>query len=272
MKTASLAALLALTGCATGGRVVFTTYGEKFIEEKIPADGEEANGFVDGWELKYDKFLVALSDITLARTSGGPTAQMSGAIVFDLTRQGPVEVAHFENLTTERWDAVSFAIAPPPAAAAGDVLADDVRLMRERAYGVYLEATATKGAVRKRLTLGVPLAAVYEECGHEQLGPGVVVPERGAETVQLTLHGDHLWYDDLESLDAQLRFQAFADADRSPMDGLITEEELAAAPLPAGRYGTGAAPEVKTLRDFLLAQARTLAHYRGEGECHAKAR
>jgi hypothetical protein len=42
--------------------------------------------------------------------------------------------------------------------------------------------------------------------------------------------------------------------------------------LPLGQYGTGSAPNVKTLKDFVLALSRTVGHYRGEGHCHSHAR
>jgi hypothetical protein len=93
--------------------------------------------------------------------------------------------------------------------------------------------------------------------------------------VQLTIHGDHPWFDDLQSPEAKMRFRPAADSDRSPMDGVITLDELGATALtslPLDQYGTGGAGNVKNLRDFVQALIRTIGHYRGEGECAPKAR
>ena len=68
---------------------------------------------------------------------------------------------------------------------------------------------------------------------------------------------------------------ANADADA---DGKITLEELAAVDLAdktkitAGTYGTGSASNINDLRAFVEALSRTVGHFRGEGECLARAK
>ena len=70
-KIASIVALSALAAVACSdassdgadgkGTVTFTTWGEEYIEQEIPASEIE-----DGYTVKYTKFLVALTDIAVA--------------------------------------------------------------------------------------------------------------------------------------------------------------------------------------------------------------
>jgi hypothetical protein len=96
--------------------------------------------------------------------------------------------------------------------------------------------------------------------------------------VQLTIHGDHLFFDDLQSPEAKMRFDAMAAADNlgiAGADGQVTLEELAAVDLtelPPDQYGTGGVGNVRNLRDFVTALVRTVGHFRGEGECSPQSR
>lgn len=274
--------LVGLCACGGTGAVTFTTYGEDFIEKEIPAaSAENEEGFVDGWTVRYEKFLVVLGEVKVANRSGEVAASQKTAKVFDVHKPGPVVVERFEELPAEDWDEVSYAIAPSPDAEAGNATAEDVAWMKTNGFALYVEGTATKGEQTKRFEWGFKEATVLEHCESPDLGPGVTVPNGGEETVQLTMHGDHLFFDDLQSPEASMRFDALAAADTrgadgSPgADGLVTLEELAAVDLtelPADRYRTGGAANVRSLRDFVSALVRTVGHYRGEGECAPRAR
>jgi hypothetical protein len=199
--------------------------------------------------------------------------------VYDVHRPGPVEVERFTGLASQDWTEVSYAIAPSADAAAGNATAEDVALMKEGNYAVYVDATAVKGMDRKHFAWGFTQNTLYEHCESTDKGEGLTVPDGGEETVQLTIHGDHLFFDDLQSPDAKMRFNALAAADveggLNGPNGEITMEELAMVDLtslPAGTYGTGGAGNVRTLRDFVSALVRTLGHYQGEGECAPRAR
>lgn len=81
---------------------------------------------------------------------------------------------------------------------------------------------------------------------------------------------DHLFYDRLQSspdpsVVTSLRFDALAAADANA-DGEVTLEELNATPIDVRLYdpsGLGAA----TYGAFVTQLARTVGHFRGEGEC-----
>jgi hypothetical protein len=269
---------LGLAACGEGkGTITFTTYGEDYIEKEIPAATGNEAGFVDGWTVKYSKFLVTLGELKVS-THEETAAEQRQAKVFDVHKPGPVVVETFTDLPAKDWDHVEYAIAPQQDAVAGNADAQDVAMMKAQGYSVFVEGTATKGAVTKRFAWGFATNTAYEHCEAPDLGEGVTVPDGGEETVDLTIHGDHLFFDDLQSPDAKMRFDALAAADKlgiTGADGEILLEELAAVDLtelPSGQYGTGGAGNVRNLRDFVTALVRTVGHYRGEGECAPRSR
>ncbi|NTX07654.1 hypothetical protein [Myxococcus sp. CA040A] len=269
---------LGLVACSDGtGNVTFTTYGEDYIEKEIPAAVGEEAGFVDGWTVRFSKFVVVLSEVKV-QTQDDVAAQQTQARVFDVHKPGPVVVESFKDLDAREWDDISYAIAPVASAVAGNADAQDVERMKTEGLSLLVVGTATKGGVTKQFDWGFKTNTLYERCESPELGAGVTVPKDGEETVQLTIHGDHLFFDDLQSPDAKMRFDAMAAADRLGIagpDGVVTLEELATVDLtelPAEQYGTGGAGNVRNLRDFVTALVRTAGHFRGEGECSPKAR
>jgi hypothetical protein len=221
---------------------------------------------------------VKLSEVKVANRDGETAAEQVPARVYDVRRPGPVEVVTFNDLPAEDWEEVSYAIAPATDATAGNADAADVERMNAQGWSVYVEGSATKGTVTKTFRWGFSTNTLYERCTEEDLGDGVTVPKGGKETVQLTIHGDHLFFDDLQSPDAKMRFDAIAAADSTGIvgpDGEVTLEELGLVDLttlPANQYGTGGAGSVRTLRDFVTSLVRTAGHYRGEGECSPRVR
>lgn len=274
-RSAWVAVVLAASGCGGTGSLTFTTWGEDYIEHGIPKDSPEVTGFVDGWSLTYTKFLVALGGVTLAKQTGEQGPVQDAPRVVDLVRPGPVELFGFTDVPAEKWDRVSYAIAPATAGAqaVGALDASDLERMRG-GLSIAVEGHATDGAATKHFSWAFTTDTLYEDCTNPDFGEGVTVPTGGQEVVQLTVHGDHFWYDDLTSPEAVLRFQAIADAD-ADADGEVTLAELSAVPLtflPLGQYGTGSARHVKTLADFVTALGRTVGHFRGEGDCVSHAR
>lgn len=259
------------------GTATFTTYGEDYIEQEIPAADVE-----DGWSVKYERFLITISDVSVGASGQPPVARMPAAKLFEMKKSaGDKPVVSFASLRGKAYDHVSYVVAPTTAAAelGPGVLQADKDLMVQNGYSVYVEATVTKGADAKKLAWGFKTNTLYDRCKGEVDGKetdGVVVTNGGTDTVQLTIHGDHFFYDHLQAAEAKVRFTniALADADD---DGTVTLEELAEKRLadldPAnGPYGTGSAANVNDLRAFVEALSRTLGHFRGEGECIASGR
>jgi hypothetical protein len=275
MKRLSVIAALALTACEPPVAVVkFTTWGEEYIEQEIPVEKGAEAGLVDGWTVKYSKFLVVFKDITIADEKGTVVSKQPGAKAYDLTKKGPIEV-YSTSIPARRYDVVRYAIAPDANVEAGNIDAADLALLKSRNASLIVVGEGTRGAVKKSYEWTFTNDTLLDNCEKAEAGgKGVVVTVGQTETVQLTVHGDHFYYDDLQAEDTKLRFQAIADADANG-DNKMTLEELAAVQLtslPQGTYGTGSVTNVRTLRDFVNALSRTVGHYQGEGECQPKSR
>ena len=276
----SLAILLAACGEEVPGTAKFTTWGEEYIEDKIPPDPMGESGFVDGWTVHYGKFLIAFHGISVANSKDEVAATMAGSKLVDNARPGKKDLVTFSNVASQAWDQVGYQIKPPLADAelVGSTAADR-DLMVARGYSIYVEGSATKPGVdgqmvKKTFHWGFTTATRYHDCqqaaesGHAVTG--IVVPEGGTDVSELTTHGDHLFYDRLKAspdpaVKTVLRFDEKAAADRNN-DGEVTLEELNAAPIDVTKYDPSGF-DAPTLGAFMTALTRTIGHFRGEGEC-----
>ncbi|HEX2877652.1 MAG TPA: hypothetical protein VHP33_40665 [Polyangiaceae bacterium] len=275
------------TGSGGEGTISFTTWGEEYIEDEIPVDSKEVTGFVDGWSLNYSKFLVNFRRIEVADAKGNVAASMDGSRLFDNHVKGVKPIVTFEGVDAKAWTQVGYEIAPVTGDTELDKSAteEDRQMMEDAGYSFYAEGTATKDDVSKHFAWGFAIGTRYVDCHSEQDGKdeyGVVVTNNSEVEVQLTTHGDHLYYDRLQAspnpaIVTSLRFDTLAAADADE-DDEITLEELDAAALntkscsenPVPCYdpsGLGAA----TQGAFTTSLARTIGHFRGEGECTIEA-
>lgn len=265
--------LSAITGCGGGtGSVSFDTWGEEYIESEIPA-----SDFEDGWAVTYEKFLVHIGHVTVADAEGTIGARMEGTTVFDHTLPGVKPVFEATGLEAGPWEKVSYEIpvAEASAALADGVTEGDRQLLVDRQASIHVIGSATKGGVTKTFEWSFTAGTRYEECTADRDGKqtaGALVTNGGTDQIQLTIHGDHLFYDDLQSAAAALRFDPIAAADTDG-DGAVTLEELSAVKLydiDVGTYGTGSADGVDDLGAFVRALSQTVGHFRGEGECFGR--
>lgn len=259
----------AVAACGSPGSLTFTTYGEDFIETGIPAEE-----FEDGWAVTFSKFLVTIGEIKVEAQDGTVGASLPQAKLWDVTKPGPVVIAEAKDVPDRDYPRVSYAISPDAEAKAGNASASDVELMKAGKFSVYVEGLAKKDDVEKSFKWGFNSNTLLEDCTPEEGKPGLTVPSGGEVKVEFTIHGDHLFLDDLQAADSDLRFDAIAAADANE-DGEVTLEELAQVDLTtldANTYGTGSVADVNNLRQFIAAQVRSLGHYRGEGECSPRAR
>ena len=88
----------------------------------------------------------------------------------------------------------------------------------------------------------------------------------GIVATVLTLHGDHLFYDDLFAAEPNVAFQLIADSDTNA-DGEVTMAELRGKDIrPEAAYQVGSTGIVN-LGDFIAYQTGSLGHIDGEGHC-----
>lgn len=283
-RGARLVAALALMGagalhCSSEnqgkGAAAFSTWGEGYIEDQIPA-----SEFEDGWSVRYDRFLIVIRSIDVADDTGNVVAMLEHPRLVNHKQPGVKPIVTFPNLDAKNYGRVSYAIGPisndTELLSATD---DDRALMAAGGYSVYVEGVAEKQGSTKRFAWGFTDTTLYVNCTGDIDGKevaGVQIRTGGTDAAEITIHGDHLFYDDLQSPDAKLRFDNIAAADQD-QNGEVTMDELAAVrlasiPESAGSYGTGSASHVGDLGAFVRALTRTIGHFRGEGHCSSVAR
>lgn len=280
LHTMVLLVLTSAPGCGSEsagtspGTVSLSLWGEDYIADSIPPLMGNTVGFEDGWTLRYTRFLVNVGDFTVAASDGTAGGALAPMRVYDLkTTATPYAVGRISGVPSRRMDRVSYRIAPATAAsAAGNATAADLALMQAGGYGLYVEGEGTRMGTTVRFRWGFTQGVRFEACSTPDGAAGLAVPSGGNVDAQITLHGDHLFYDDLQSPDARLRFDAIAAAD-ADRDGTVTLEELARVDLttlPSSQYGGGDMGRVRTLRDFVTAVSATIGHFNGEGHCQER--
>jgi hypothetical protein len=262
-------AIMAFVGCGDGsagtddpvgtGNLAVEVWGEDFVEQGIPA-----SEFIDGWEVSFEKFLVAVDAIAVQRGNAEPDLHDDSQRVYDLTRPGPVAV-FTGPVPAGRYDHTAYRVSPAQSGAlVGNAEQADVDLLVDQGYSIYVEGTATNGDRTKSFSWGFTSATTYQHCESS-----AEVTDGQSATVQLTLHADHLFYDDLFAEDPHITFDVVAQADDDD-DGEVTQEELEAFDIMAlPNYGTGS-EGVDNLWDFIEHLTGTLGHIDGEGHCEVK--
>ena len=268
------------TGSGGEGKITFTTWAEEYVEIEIPVDSKVVAGFVDGWSLKYEKFLVNFQNLKVADAKGNEAGGMSGSLLFNHHVKGVKSIARLDQVPAQAWEHVHYEIAPVTKDTERNDSATvaDWELMLDGGYSFYVEGTATKADVRKHFAWGFTIGTKYERCHSEQDGKdllGVVVRNNSETDLELTTHGDHLYYDRLQAspdpaIVTSLRFDALARADVDE-DGEITLQELNAAPLDIRLYDPSGLKGITSQGAFVTSLARTIGHFRGEGECDISA-
>jgi len=257
-------ALGAVTGCddgdaATGeGDYRITVYGEPYIEEGIPAEEME-----DGWAITFDKFLVAITEV---RAADG-LADVPETRVFDLAIPSGGEGHALATVTVPAatYSDFGYRIAPAGAdAVAGNASPADVAALVAEGASLWVEGSATKAGQTVSFAWTFRSDTTYTGC---ETSASVV--NGGSGTSQITIHSDHLFYDDLVSEEPFLRFDLIAGAD-ADADGIVTKNELSQVDITGQeRYQVGNRTDIVDLWTFMVAQTATLGHIDGEGHCDA---
>ena len=231
-----------------------TIYGESFITDGIPADE-----FSDGWAVEFEHFIVLVDYLAV-----GEVESSTGMNAVDLTLGG--EAGH--SLSSEMvpggsYEALSYRIAP----ATTDEQVNDmtsnpeiVAAMLADGHSISIAGVATKGEESLSFDWTFSTATRYHGCEIE------IEVDGNTQDSQLTIHGDHLFYDDLESEEPQVAFELIASADTDD-DGAISMAELAAVDISGeSRYQVGSR-DISDLSAFISALTATLGHINGEGHC-----
>ena len=279
-----LLALSGALGCGSDsagsspGTVSLSIWGEDYIADRIPPLMGNTVGFENGWTVRYTRFLVNVGDFTVAASDGTAGGALAPMRVYDLkTTATPFAIGRLSGVPSRRMDRVSYRVGPATAAStAGNATADDVTLMKTGGYSVYVEGEGARMGATVRFRWGFTQDVHYESCTGPDRSAGLAVPSGGNVDAQITIHGDHFFYDDLQSDTARLRFDAIAASDVAPAgngDGTVTLDELARVDLttlPSSQYGGGDMGRVRSLRDFITTISATIGHFDGEGHCQER--
>ncbi|MBE7449548.1 MAG: hypothetical protein HS111_11825 [Kofleriaceae bacterium] len=261
MTAALAASALVACGGAEPGTLEVTVYGEDFIEVGIPA-----SEVVDGWSVTFDRFLVSIGGATAQAGHGADELSAPGYRIFDLAQPsgGTGYLLATLDAPAGTYDHFGYVIRPDASATAGNASAADVDALKAAGHSVRVVGTATRGAETIEFDWGFALTIVHSHCEVAHTVDGDTV------TIEATIHGDHLLYDDAVAAEPDLAFDLIADADGadgSTPDGRVTPAELAAQDITGQeRYQVGSL-DIDDLWGFISHQVGTLGHVDGEGHC-----
>lgn len=258
---ARLLPLLALSTCTPDVEpttLVLSIYGEPFIEDEIPADV-----FADGWSLVFDSFVVSVG----ALSAGGQPLDAGPVYrLVDLSMGTAGTGYELDRVTRDpsAYRDIGFRIAPAVEPVAVNVSEPIRQKMLAEGLSLLVSGTARRGPEEKHFLWGFKTATAYSGCES-----AATVDGDGPLPGQITIHGDHLFYDDLFSATPNVAFDLIAAADVDGDDD-ISEAELRAVDITTqARYQVGDLTDIKDLWSFIAQQTATLGHFDGEGHCEA---
>lgn len=265
LKTLVCTGALGLAACeaGAGSELAVRVYGEEFIESGIPA-----SQFDDGWAVTFDRFLINLGAIEVSEDGASPALAEPAFQVFDLAAPsaGEGQAVFASEVPAGAYSATRYKILPAGGdSLAGNAAAGDVAMMKSGGFSVFVSGKAMKGGVIKTFAWGWQTATSYEHCESQ-----AVIGAGKPGVVQVTIHGDHLFLDDLFSETPMVLFGLAAQADDDgDGDGEITQAELQAVDLrPLANYQVGSTG-ITDLWRFLEHLTTSLGHIDGERHCEA---
>lgn len=284
-----LACALALaTGCLPKdtrpppSRVLFTATPSAATQTGMLA-GETA----DGWSITFERVLVSIGRVSIDGSKCSVYSEANYGRVLSLIG-APDGQKISESYALGTCD-FGFAIgnASSDSLLGVGTTSDDFDFLRTAGsdrYGgpsgisLFVAGRATKGA--QQLTFAWPFRgrARYRECENTVDGAvqrGLALTQDGDVTVDVTVHAESLFAENLRDRDSALRFDAMADADAlGNGDGDVSLDELSLVPLSdlqvGTSYGNGEPGVVGwSLEDFVyIGAAATVARYQETGKCN----
>lgn len=282
-----------LSACADNetGRVQLFVEAEDTLSEGLDP-GDDLENITDGWTVRYSKVLMALGNVKASSSSSGDTLRSRDVHLLDLTRlpSSGFVLLDEQDVPAVRFDKLSY---DNPSADDDTQVDDSVRdadaqMMIDEGYALYIEGAMTKDdgqscnpatpddcvdAPEVHFAWGISEGTSFQNCAPEDGDSGFAVAAGSTTSAAFTLHGDHWFFngfpDGTEIVERQAQWVADADLDR---DGTTSMEELQSIPasdlFPSSRYSLAGSPiPISTAYDFLVAEAHTLGHFQGEGEC-----
>jgi hypothetical protein len=312
-RLATLAGVALAWGCGngddgpTGSLTVLLESEDVIVDGLEPGTGVE--NLRDGWTASFEKYLITIGDLELElATDDSVEVHAPDVFVADLTAvpASGLPLWEIDGLRAGRWQ---FGYATPTAKSRSKRHASvdqaDYDAVVANGWTYFIDGVLTKpdgqscppaalaapgdrtpngntsgendcyDAPSVRFTFGAAADTFYSKCEIDGI-PGVAIPAGGTQSVSLTIHGDHLFFNGFpeggEGGVTRLA-QWLADCDLD-LDGTVTREELeaiapSALPEIDERYQLGGSPieQLDDMVDYLVAQLKTQGHIQGEGEC-----
>lgn len=284
LRVLTLVAASAGCGSDEPGSVEVHASGQEFAKSGWPTviDGE-TSAFNDGWTVRFKHVIANLSSFRLGDSGASVEALMPSSYLVDL-QKGDFALWQLHDVAAQRWRDVGYRFSVPGAAAErlGEIPAAVADAMQQQGYSLWIEGTGEKDGRVVTFVFGIPGEVTAHSCfnGHDETD-GLVVGGGRTERVELTLHMDHLFWDDHDAEEPRLLFGPIAYA--AGEDNVVTLEELATQRLSDLRGADGAVltdangvPIVyvpreqlpdNNLREYLIDTALTIGHFNGEGHC-----
>lgn len=292
IATCALVAALATAGGCTGedlagtGDLSLSVNGGGALRDGFPYyEGDVLVDFVDGWELQFTEYVLAIGDVELIDPeSGEVVTSWAGPLLVDPAKSasGAEEFLTLTDIEATRHD-FGFSFVEPRA---GDEVtsadADDVQEMVDHGWSLLVGGEATRDEQTIGFHVGLPVPTRYTSCinGVDKTD-GIAIEADKTTEAYVYAHAIHLFWDTLATGDEDLRFDPWAAV--AGEDDVVTADELATqdlldlrdadgAPLLDGNgnpvsYNTGGLIEGHTLLDFVMYAARAGAHFNGVGLC-----
>lgn len=284
-------ALAASSGCtgenlAGTGDLALAVNGGGALRDGFPYyEGDVLYEFVDGWELQFTEYALAIGDLELTDPeSGEGVASWPGPVVVDPAKSasGSELFTTLIGIEATRHDFGFSFLAPQTGDEVTSADTDDVQEMIDQGWSLLVGGEAVKEERTIGFHVGLPVPTRYYSCinGVDKTD-GIAIEADKTTEVYVYAHAIHLFWDTLATGDEDLRFDAWAAV--AGEDDVVTAEDLATqdlldlrdadgAPLldPSGDpvfYNTGGLIEGHTLLDFVMYAARAGAHFNGIGLC-----
>lgn len=226
----------------------------------------------------YSKYVIAVGRVKVASTGAGEERSDPTGYIADLRQLGEegLPLITFDDLPAGQWD--QFGFETPLAAAGfqklGTVSDADVQTMINEQLTYWIAGTV-QAPTPVSFEFKIPVASVYTRCENDG-EPGIAVTSDRTATADLTIHGDHLWFDSLARGDETTVTRRAGWLLKADLDGnkMVTTEELKQAradtlfPSSEGYDVSGGPFPVVTAYDFVRGQLSSQGHLNGEGECY----
>lgn len=308
-----------VTGCGgsddesdTGSLTVLLDAEDVILEGLEP--GDDVENIADGWAVEFDKYIVAVGEIDVHFASDESVeAEAEEIFAVDLTQvpSAGLPMWSLEGLRAGRWEFNFMTTGAAHGAERHESVSEaDYDAMVDSDFTYLIDGVLTRDdgqscppaalampddktpngntsgdndcydAPSVRFAFGAAAETVFGPCEVDEV-PGFAVPAGGTQTVALTIHGDHLFFNGFPEGDeggTTRLAQWIADCDLD-LDGTVTQEELQAiAPsqLPEidDRFQLGGSPitPLDDMYDYVMSQLKTQGHFQGEGECPSDGR